>query len=129
MVIAALEATLQLYRDRSAALEQIPTLAMLTADPVALHDRAEALAGRIEGTIIVPGTSSVGGGSFPDAELRTTLLSVPTDHPDAFLARLRRHDPPVIARADPGCVLLDPRTIQDGEEEEVVRAVTAAREG
>ncbi len=127
MVIAALEATLRLYRDRSAALERIPTLAMLTADPVVLHDRAEALAGRIEGAVIVPGTSSVGGGSFPDAELRTTLLSIPTDHPDAFLARLRRHDPPVIARADQGCVLLDPRTIQDGEEKDVVKAIVGAQ--
>ncbi len=125
-VIAALDATLRLYRDRTAALAQIPTLAMLTTDPAVLHDRAEALAGRIESAAIVPGTSSVGGGSFPDAELRTTLLSIPTDHPDAFLARLRHHDPPVIARADQECVLLDPRTIQDGEEEDVVAAVVVA---
>ena len=126
-VIAALDATLRLYRDRSAALAQIPTLAMLTADPAVLHDRAEALAGRIESATILPGTSSVGGGSFPDAELRTTLLSIPTDHPDAFLALLRHHDPPVIARADQECVLLDPRTIQEGEEEDVVRAIFGAQ--
>ncbi len=126
-IIAALDATLRLYRDRTAALAQIPTLAMLTTDAAVLHDRAEALAGRIESAAILPGTSSVGGGSFPDAELRTTLLSIPTDHPDAFLARLRRHDPPVIARADQACVLLDPRTIQDGEEEDLIAAVVAAQ--
>ena len=128
-VIAALDATLRLYRERSTALEQIPTLAMLTADPGVLRDRAEGLARRIEGAAIVPGTSSVGGGSFPDAELRTTLLSIPTDHPDAFLALLRRHNPPVIARADQGCVLLDPRTIQHGEEEEEVIAAVVASQG
>ena len=126
-VIAALEATLRLYRDRSAALTQIPTLAMLTVDPVVLHERAEALAAQIEGAVILPGTSSVGGGSFPDAELSTTLLCVRTDHPDAFLALLRRHDPPVIARASEGRVLLDPRTVQDGEDEHVVSAVAAAK--
>jgi L-seryl-tRNA(Ser) seleniumtransferase len=129
IVIAALDATLRLYRDRPAALAQIPTLAMLTADPTVLHNRAEALAGRIPNAAILPGTSSVGGGSFPDADLATTLLTIPTDHPNAFLARLRRHDPPVIARADQGCVLLDPRTIQEGEEDDVFEAVTAAREG
>ncbi len=126
-VIAALDATLRLYRDRTAALAQIPTLAMLSADLAVLQDRAEALAKRIESATILPGTSSVGGGSFPDAELRTTLLSIPTDHPDAFLALLRRHDPPVIARADQQCVLLDPRTIQEGEEEDVIAAVVAAQ--
>ncbi len=126
-VIAALEATLRLYRDRRAALTQIPTLAMLTVDPVVLHARAEALAAQIEGAVILPGTSSVGGGSFPDAELSTTLLCVPTDHPDAFLALLRRHDPPVIARASEDGVLLDPRTVRDGEEDLVVQAIAAAR--
>jgi L-seryl-tRNA(Ser) seleniumtransferase len=126
-VIAAMEATLRLYRDRNAALTQIPTLAMLTADPVVLHERAEALAAKVEGAVIVPGTSSVGGGSFPDAEPSTTLLCIPTEHPDAFLALLRRHDPPVVARASEDGVLLDPRTIQDGEEDKVVEAIAAAR--
>ena len=54
-------------------------------------------------------------------------MAVPTEHPDAFLAALRQHDPPVIARADEGRVLLDPRTVQDGEDEHVVSAVAAAK--
>jgi L-seryl-tRNA(Ser) seleniumtransferase len=126
-VIAALEATLRLYRDRSAALTEIPTLAMLTVDPAVLHDRAEALAARVDGAVILPSTSSVGGGSFPDAEMATTVVCVPTDHPDRFMALLRRHDPPVIARASEDGVLLDPRTIQAGEEDTVVQAMTVAR--
>ncbi len=126
-VIAALEATLRLYQDRVSALNQIPTLAMLTARPDTLTRQAAAIAERIDGATTEPGSSSVGGGSFPDADLPTTLVAVPTEHPDAFLAALRQHDPPVIARADKGRVLLDPRTVQDGEDEHVVSAVAAAK--
>ena len=126
-VIAALEATLRLYQDRVSALNQIPTLAMLTARPDTLTRQAAAIAERIDGATTEPGSSSVGGGSFPEADLPTTLVAVPTEHPDAFLAALRQHDPPVIARADEGRVLLDPRTVQDGEDEHVVSAVAAAK--
>ena len=126
-VIAALEATLRLYQDRVSALTQIPTLAMLTARQDTLARQAAAIAQRIDGATTEPGSSSVGGGSFPDADLPTTLVAFPTEHPDAFLAALRQHDPPVIARADKGRVLLDPRTVRDGEDEHVVSAVAAAR--
>lgn len=126
-VIAALEATLRLYQDRVSALSQIPTLAMLTARPDTLTRRAAAIAERIDGATTEPGSSSVGGGSFPDADLPTTLVALPTEHPDAFLAALRQHDPPVIARADKGRVLLDPRTVRDGEDEHVVSSVAAAK--
>ena len=126
-VIAALEATLRLYQDRVSALTQIPTLAMLTARQDTLARQAAAIAQRIDGATTEPGSSSVGGGSFPDADLPTTLVAFPTEHPDAFLAALRQHDPPVIARADKGRVLLDPRTVRAGEDEHVVSAVAAAR--
>lgn len=126
-VIAALEATLRLYQDRVSALTQIPTLAMLTARQDTLRRQAAAIAEQIDGATTEPGSSSVGGGSFPDADLPTTLVAVPTEHPDAFLAALRQHDPPVIARADKGRVLFDPRTVQDGEDEHVVSAVAAAK--
>ena len=97
-------------------------------DPVLL-ERGVSIAASLAQQVFDSGSALglIANGSFPDAELRTTLLSIPTDHPDAFLARLRRHDPPVIARADQECVLLDPRTIQDGEEEDVVAAVVAAQ--
>ena len=89
--------------------------------------RAQSLASRIPGATTEPGTSSVGGGSFPDADLPTTLVSVATDHPDAFLADLRTQTLPVIARADNGRVLLDPRTIHDRDVDDVVAAVVSAQ--
>ena len=126
-VVAALEATLALYRDRASALREIPTLAMLTESPDVLAERAETLASRIPGAKTQPGMSSVGGGSFPDAELPTTLVAITHQHPDACLAAMRTHDRPVIARTADGRVLLDPRTIQDGEMDAVVQALSVAQ--
>ena len=128
-VLAALEATLALYRDRATALSEIPTLAMLTARPDTLSTRAETLASLMKDATTEPGTSSVGGGSFPDADLPTTLVAVATDHPDAFLTALRHHAKPVVARADAGRVLFDPRTIDDNDFEAIVAAVATAQRG
>jgi len=126
LVLAALEATLDLYRDPQRALASIPTLAMLTADEETLASRAAALADDIPGATLEAGTSAVGGGSFPGCELPTTLVALPTDHPDDYLARLRVGAPPIIARAAENRVLLDPRTIGDDEVELVQRGVRAA---
>jgi L-seryl-tRNA(Ser) seleniumtransferase len=125
--IAALEATLALYRDPHTALADVPALAMLTADPATLRRRAARLTRRLGTGELVPGASSVGGGAFPRAELATTLVALEAASCDALLAALRAHDPPVLARASEGRVVLDVRTIADDEFADVVEAVTQAR--
>jgi hypothetical protein len=45
-----------------------------------------------------------------------------------MLAALRRHEPPVIARAAEGAVLFDPRTLADDEPAIVAAAVARAME-
>ncbi|MCZ6917833.1 MAG: L-seryl-tRNA(Sec) selenium transferase [Gemmatimonadetes bacterium] len=127
-VVAALEATLALYRDRPTAMAKIPTLAMATADPDTLRAQAAELAARIPGATTQPGTSSVGGGSFPDAVLPTTLVAVPAEHPETLLSALRAQEPAVVARAGEGRVLFDPRTLQAGDGDHLVRATAAARQ-
>ncbi|MBI3982213.1 MAG: L-seryl-tRNA(Sec) selenium transferase [Gemmatimonadetes bacterium] len=126
--IAALEATLRLYRDPDAALRDIPALAMLTADASALRRRARRLARLIGQATTIPGSSSVGGGAFPEADLPTTLVALEPTSCDGFLAALRQHQPPVIARAAEGRVLLDVRTIADAEFAIVAEAIRKARE-
>ena len=125
--LAALEATLRLYRDPGAAIRRIPVLAMLTAEPAMLRRRARRLARMLGGATTVAGSSSVGGGAFPEADLPTTLVALDVRSCDDFLAALRRHEPPVIARAADGQVLLDVRTIADGEFRPVTSAVQQAR--
>lgn len=124
--IAALEATLTAYRDPDAAVRVIPALAMLAADPAELRRRAGRLKRKLKTGELVPGASSVGGGAFPEAALPTTLVALTVPSCDGFLAALRRHDPPVIARAHEGKVVLDVRTIADEEFDLVAHAVGQA---
>jgi L-seryl-tRNA(Ser) seleniumtransferase len=124
--IAALEATLSLYRYRDVAVAEIPALAMLVASPDDIKRRAEALAAKLPGATTQPGESAVGGGAFPGTHLGTTLVSISCDSPSAILESLRRFDPPVIARVAEGRVLFDVRTIRDEEFEIVATALAEA---
>jgi L-seryl-tRNA(Ser) seleniumtransferase len=122
--LAALEATLQLYRDPERAVREIPVLAMLIADAETLRSRAERLATALGGEV-VQATARVGGGALPLLELPGPAVAVsrPGLSADELAARLRAADPPVIARIEDDRVLLDPRTLADDELTLVARAV------
>jgi L-seryl-tRNA(Ser) seleniumtransferase len=133
LTLAALEATLALYLDPDRARAEIPTLRMLTLEPASLAARAEALRRRAPPALaasLEPGSSAVGGGAFPEAPLPTTLVALtpPPIGADGFALRLRLGEPPLVTRVAEGRVLLDPRTILPGQEDEVIRALAAALE-
>jgi L-seryl-tRNA(Ser) seleniumtransferase len=120
--LAALEATLRLYRDPEAARREIPVLAMLTVDEATLRARAERLAVATGGEI-VQATARVGGGALPLLELPGPVVALSGASPDALAARLRAADPPVIGRIEHDRLLLDPRTLADDEIDLVARAL------
>jgi len=122
LTLAALEATLALYRDRDIALREIPVLRMLTENAESIRARAERLAGGGRGGELIEGDSEVGGGSFPGAKLRTWLAGFPDE---SLAERLRRHDPPIIARVAGSRVLLDARTILPDQVATVIAALNA----
>ncbi|MEX2155964.1 MAG: L-seryl-tRNA(Sec) selenium transferase [Gemmatimonadales bacterium] len=117
LTLAALEATLALYRDPEVARQEIPVLRMLTEDLESIKRRAERLGGQL-----VEGESEVGGGSFPGATLKTWLVSLPDE---SAASRLRANDPPIIARVAGGRTLLDARTIFPDQIQTVRAALTA----
>ncbi|HXO85386.1 MAG TPA: L-seryl-tRNA(Sec) selenium transferase, partial [Gemmatimonadales bacterium] len=119
LTLAALEATLALYRDRESAIREIPVLRMLTENPETIRARAEQLGGEL-----IEGDSEVGGGSFPGTKLRTWLAGFPDE---SLAERLRRNDPPIIARVAGSRVLLDARTILPNQVETVLAALNADR--
>ncbi|MBV9809879.1 MAG: L-seryl-tRNA(Sec) selenium transferase [Solirubrobacterales bacterium] len=127
--LAALEATLRLYRDPERALREIPVLAMLAADPETLSARAKRIAAGIgEGAGIVAASAKVGGGALPLLELAGPAVALEGE-PEALAGALRAGEPPVIVRIHDGQVLLDPRTLTEEELPLLVRAARAALAG
>ncbi len=124
LTLAALEATLALYRDHTTARREIPVLRMLTEDPESVKRRATALLqGAGDKAELVEGDSEVGGGSFPGVKLKTWLVGIKHAAPDTYLAQLRSFDPPIIARVAGSRVLLDARTIFPEQVETVIAAL------
>ena len=124
--LAALEATLMLYRDPARARREIPVLAMLEVGEPELAHRAERMRAAIgPGAEVIRTVAKVGGGALPLLELAgpAVALSAAAD-PVAVTRALRGADPPVIARIHDGRVLLDPRTLT---EDEVGLVATAVR--
>jgi L-seryl-tRNA(Ser) seleniumtransferase len=121
--LAALEATLRLYRDPERARKEIPVLAMLAAEEEMLAARAARLASAIgERAHVTRAAAKVGGGALPLLELEGPVVTLDGE-PDALARSLRDAAPPVIARIHEGRVLLDPRTLTDEEVPLVVGAL------
>lgn len=131
LTLAALEATLSLFLDEATALREVPTLRMLRrslAEITAQAERiAEAIGRQVSGASVTTaeGFSQMGSGSLPTQNLPTRLVVIRSESVEAgeLALRLRRFGPPVFARVHKGQVLLDPRTLLDGEENVVVEAV------
>jgi L-seryl-tRNA(Ser) seleniumtransferase len=115
---AALSATLDHYR-RNEATEKIPVWRMISTPLNALQARATTWQARIGGDVI-PGNSTVGGGSLPGTTLKTALLALTPDSAEQFAADLRAAHTPVIARISEGRVLLDPRTVLPEQDEQLL---------
>jgi L-seryl-tRNA(Ser) seleniumtransferase len=126
--LAALEATLALYRDPELARREVPVLAMLTASEADLDRRARVLAQATGGEIIAS-TARVGGGALPLLELAGPAVALDAGAlgVDALAAALRRGDPALVGRIQHDRLLLDPRTLTDEEAEEAALAVRAVR--
>ena len=115
--LAALEATLILYRDPQRARQEIPVLAMLDVSERRLAERAARLRDEIGSVAeVVSSTARVGGGALPLLELQGPAVALASDADPVGLAEgLRRLDPPLIARIHDGRLVLDPRTLSDAE--------------
>ncbi len=131
LTLAALEATLKLFLDQTVALQEVPTLRMLRRSGKEIRKHAERLAKEIQSkskagaVTTIDGFSQMGSGSLPTQNLATTLVAI--EHAkisaEAFAKRLRLSNPPVFTRIANERVLIDPRTLLDGDDEIVVSAV------
>jgi L-seryl-tRNA(Ser) seleniumtransferase len=130
MTLAALEATLRHYQ-RGQAATHIPVWRMIAAPPEKLATRATHWVTELQNHGISArtqhGTSTIGGGSLPGETLPTTLLAldamqVPLSL-DELAKRLRLRPIPIITRIMHDALLLDPRTVLEEQDDEVVQAL------
>lgn len=129
MTLAALEATLDIYREPARAMREIPALAMLAAPVAALGSRANALVEYLTSAGVqarrVQSEAQVGGGAFPDQSIASVGVELAGDA-EGIAVALRAGDPPVVGRIRDGALLLDLRTVPEAADETLARAVLAA---
>ena len=124
MTLAALEATLHLYRDEAQALSAIPTLRMLTMPAKVILTKARRLLNRLRKlgsnrleAVLVKTSSRVGGGALPLEQLPTKCVGVTIEGLSASRIEqiMREATPPVVGHIEDDLFLMDVRTIQDEE--------------
>jgi L-seryl-tRNA(Ser) seleniumtransferase len=129
LTIAALAATLDHYL-REEAPRMVPIWRMIAAPLDALAARAERVAAALAtlgvAAAVEDGASTVGGGSLPDETLPSRVVAVRVASEAALAERLRRGDPPVIARLERDRLLLDLRTVLPEEDDLLLAALRAA---
>ena len=135
MTLAALEATLRLYLNPENALEEIPTLRMLTETVDHVRARAEKLLETIRAAIpqdvvelsLVDEISRAGGGALPVCDIPTCCVQVVFLAGDAMSCDrhlVSERMLPVIGRMKKEALLFDARTVLDEEEmTEIARAL------
>ena len=118
LTLAALEATLALYRDPARAVTAIPALAMLTTPVMALEARAGHLVAMLAAhgvptrvARVARTDATVGGGAFPGARIPSVAITLEVASPEQLEAKLRAGMVPVVGRIADGKVVLDLRGV------------------
>lgn len=129
MTIAALEATLRMYLDEKEAMENIPTLKMITCKLDELSEKADILLNKIIDLNIdavvekEKNVSQVGGGSMPLEKLDTYAVVIkPNKFSVSYLEkRLRNSESHIIGRVNEDKYILDVRTIDEEEFDFIIK--------
>lgn len=130
LTLCALEATLYLFFDLDLLKKEHPTFMMLSRDLNSIETRACALAEKLQNVApsfvfgVEDDVSYMGSGSLPMEPIRTKVISVTcsTIDCDTLAESLRARDFPIFARIRDGKVVMDLRTVLDGEEEVILHA-------
>lgn len=129
ITLAALEATLLHYL-KGEVEREVPVWKMVSMSEAILRQKAESWAERLNASgavaTVEKGESAIGGGSLPGETLPTWLVTIRVEQAGGaggeqsaghLAEQLRYADPPIITRLERGALLIDPRTVQEDEEE------------
>lgn len=129
LTIAALSATLQLYREPARAIREIPALALLAQDVETLDHRARKIQSRLHSagfsSEVRNTVSSVGAGAFPKAELESRAVAISGTAGELEL-KLRSARVPVIGRIVDDSLLLDLRSVLPADDDLLLDLALAA---
>jgi L-seryl-tRNA(Ser) seleniumtransferase len=136
LTLAALAATLRLYRNPEQAVQRIPLLQLLSAPLDNLRTRAERLAPQMAASSAIAAADAVdditflGGGSVPTQQLATWCVGLtPAEMSvDRLAARLRTGQPSIVGRVREERLYLDLRSVFPRQDLELVAAVRALGE-
>ena len=138
ITLAALAATLRIYRDEKQALLKVPLLSLLSTSMDNLKNRADRIASQIGATSIVEsaqpteGCTYLGGGSVPAQSIPTWCVAiVPAKGSLEKLAtRLRCGIPSIFGRIHDEKLLLDLRSVLPRDDVPLVEAFeTLSKDG
>ncbi len=130
LVLAALEATLAIYRHPEQLAQRLPTLRLLARDPAEMLAMAQRLEPSLRSALgtrysieIVSLKSQIGSGSLPVDRLPSAGFAIrPADEKrsgsalNALAEALRKLPVPVVGRIADGALLLDLRCLEDEAE-------------
>ncbi|MAZ95294.1 MAG: L-seryl-tRNA(Sec) selenium transferase [Planctomycetaceae bacterium] len=125
ITLAALAATLRIYQDPAAAAERIPLLRLLSTPLAVLQERAETLAGQLEGLdgleAAEPQLDStfLGGGSVPTQKIETWSVAISPAgcSVDELASLLRKGNPAIMGRVHQDRLVLDMRSVFPEQDE------------
>lgn len=122
--LAAIEATLKLYRDPDRLVERLPTLRLLARTRAEIATQAQQLIPHIQSAVgtgfaveLCDCKSQIGSGALPLDTIESAGVAVRSNNGGAALERLvsalRALSRPIIGRLDNGALILDLRCLTD----------------
>ena len=129
LTIAALTATLELYRDPDVALREIPALSMIAAPVEIVRKRCEsvvtALADHGIAARVRDSEATVGAGAFPTQGIPSCSVALAGDA-NVIEEKLRALSTPIIGRIFDDMLQLDLRSVDQKLDAEIVDAIRSA---
>ncbi|NVB39530.1 L-seryl-tRNA(Sec) selenium transferase [Pseudenhygromyxa sp. WMMC2535] len=129
LTLAALHATALAHargpEPGSPGAPELPVHAMIDAPLRGLRERGERLIAALgwPADCLRESQATIGGGSLPGERLPSVALVPPVAVPHRAAARLRRAEPPLLARIHDGQLWIDLRTLLDSEDEALLAAL------
>ncbi|MEI7945440.1 MAG: L-seryl-tRNA(Sec) selenium transferase [bacterium] len=121
LTLAALEATLKLFKNPAKLMQTHPLYYMLARSPDELRQQADTLAQNLRKILcvvevsVVPHEAFLGGGSLPGQTLPSYAVRIDAEDAPELARRLREATVPVVPRVHDGAIYLDMRTLFPSE--------------